>query len=102
MNKTSIYVRAEKRIDALRAGDRLNEELEKYGVETKKNGKSSIIQTKHFQIAFIVCGKNMDGMRCDIPVGFGSMSRMIARLKDYLELKTVKDIAEYIAEEEKV
>ena len=43
MNKTSIYVMAEKRIDALRAGERLNEELEKYGVETKKKDRKSVV-----------------------------------------------------------
>lgn len=102
MNKISIYVMAGKRIDALKAGEKLNKELEEKGIETKKRGKSSIIQTKHFQIAFICCNEKVDGMRCDIPVGFGNVGKMIARRKDYPELETVKDIAEYIAEEEKV
>lgn len=102
MNKISIYVMVGKRIDALKAGEKLNKELEEKGIETKKRGKSSIIQTKHFRITFISCNGKVDGMRCDIPVGFGDAGKIIARRKDYPELETVKDIAEYIAEEEKV
>ena len=42
----------------------------------------------------------MDGYRCDVPVRFGQASGLVAKNRDYPDLKSMKDIAKYIVEME--
>ena len=42
----------------------------------------------------------MDGIRCDITVGFGQQSRIVTGKKERYDLYDEKQIAKYIVEEE--
>lgn len=41
-------------------------------------------------------GRRTDGIRCDIPCGFGKLGKIMARGKEYKELNSEQEIAEYI------
>ena len=61
-------------------------------------GRFEVI-TNNVRVKFFT-GNVLDGIRCDIPCGFGEIGKWLTHGKDYPKLETIKDIAKYIVEKE--
>lgn len=47
-----------------------------------------------------ISNKRTDGMRCDIPCGFGELGKIMAGMKPYKEIKDGKELVDFIIKEE--
>lgn len=77
--------------------------LDEYTGVKAKVGEGLTVETEKVQVRFFASPeriKTMDGYRCDVPVRFGQVSVLIAKNRDYPDLKSMKDIAKYIVEVE--
>lgn len=58
------------------------------------------VQTENVFVRYVPKSFAMDGIRCDIAVGFGRLSRMMTGKNERYDLYDEKQIAKYIVEEE--
>ena len=58
------------------------------------------MQTENVLVKYVPKSFVMDGIRCDITVGFGQQSRIVTGKKERYDLYDEKQIAKYIVEEE--
>ena len=61
--------------------------------------KDNAVQTECVCVRYMTA-KNLDGLRCDIPCGFGSHGKVMATSKKYKELSDEWEIADFIEKEE--
>ena len=47
-----------------------------------------------------ISNKRTDGMRCDIPCGFGELGKIMTGMKPYKEIKDGKELVDFIIKEE--
>ena len=47
-----------------------------------------------------ISNKRTDGMRCDIPCGFGELGKIMADMKPYKEINDGKELVDFIIKEE--
>lgn len=101
--KKTVFVASECAFHANREIEELLTILDEYTGVKAKAGKGFTVETEKVQVRFFASPERlraMDGHRCDVPVRFGKVSRLIAKNRDYPELKSMKDIAKYIVEVE--
>ena len=61
--------------------------------------KKAEVRTETVLVKYI-SNKRTDGMRCDIPCGFGELGKIMAGMKPYKEIKDGKELVDFIIKEE--
>lgn len=61
--------------------------------------KKAEVRTETVRVKYI-SNKRTDGMRCDIPCGFGELGKIMAGMKPYKEIKDGKELVDFIIKEE--
>lgn len=61
--------------------------------------KKAEVRTKTVLVKYIL-EKRADGMRCDIPCGFGELGKIMADMKPYKEINDGKELVDFIIKEE--
>lgn len=101
--KKTVFVASECAFHANREIEELLTILDEYTGVKAIAGRGFTVETKKVQVRFFTSPerfKTMGGCRCDVPVRFGQVSGLIAKNRDYPDLKSMKDIAKYIVEVE--
>ena len=101
--KKTVFVASECGFHANREIEELLTILKEYTGVKAKAGKGFTVETEKVQVRFITSSersRGMDGYRCDVPVRFGQASGLVAKNRDYPDLKSMKDNAKYIVEME--
>lgn len=62
--------------------------------------KKAEVRTEKVFVKYIPGAVRTDGMRCDIPCGFGALGKIMAGGKNYEELHTEHEISDFIENEE--
>ena len=60
----------------------------------ESRGKNKTVLVKY------ILEKRTDGMRCDIPCGFGELGKIMADMKPYKEINDGKELVDFIIKEE--
>ena len=97
----TIYVRTDTLKEATKCAMKLYTILRDYTpvIADLHRGRKAV-QTKNTYVRYISEQQNIDGLTCDIPVGFGQQGKIMAKGKEYPKLHSLKDIAKYIVKEE--
>lgn len=99
--KKMVYVKAECGFHAGREIEELLEILDECTNIKAKATTRLTVETENVIVKFILNSqKQKDGMRCDVPVRFGQMSKALTKGCKYPELYSMKDIAKYIVDVE--
>lgn len=61
--------------------------------------KKAEVRTKTVLVKYIL-EKRTDGMRCDIPCGFGELGKIMTDMKPYKEINDGKELVDFIIKEE--
>lgn len=61
--------------------------------------KKAEVRTETVLVKYI-SNKRTDGMRCDIPCGFGELGKIMTGMKPYKEIKDGKELVDFIIKEE--
>lgn len=61
--------------------------------------KKAEVRTETVLVKYIL-EKRADGMRCDIPCGFGKLGKIMADMKPYKEINDGKELVDFIIKEE--
>ena len=96
-----VYVLVETQREAERSAWELAQMLEECTmIRAYKYEKIGTVRTDNVIVKFKNKQYKMDGLVCDVPVGFGNLGKHMARGREYPELNSLKDIAKYIIDEE--
>lgn len=98
----TIYVRTNTMKEAFERSKMLYEILKNCTpvIAEWQRGKN-VVQTSNFYVRYININRQpLDGLRCDIPCGFGGHGKVMAKSKKYKELSDEWEIADFIEKEE--
>ena len=97
----TIYVNVWGLEEAARRAERLCYLLRDFSEVTPYlNYGNTTVRTKKVYVRYIPRSVKIDGMRCDIPCGFGTLGKIMTNGKPYKRLSTESEIAEFIIDEE--
>lgn len=97
----TIYIRTGTKREAIERAACLYEILrDKTPVIADLHTIKAEVQTENVLVKYVPKSFVMDGIRCDITVGFGQQSRIATGKKERYDLYDEKQIAKYIVEEE--